>query len=188
MSCILTQAVFEYKSFPWKSQYQNTGRLVTAVPVLPIIIYWISWNFNYIRCYYFSLCANDCNCFSLRRAHMDLSKKELLYSAITSRIISCSFLIFRTYIMTMQQSASRTVKEKIQQTSDLQKEEWKRKLKKKTTSEKQDKQPEKSQLRQKKIFAVPLCGFHPYFFPPQKKWHICYMISDIFFHISDIFL
>ena len=66
---------------------------------------------------------------------MDLSKKELLYSAITSRIISCSFLIFRTYIMTMQQSASRTVKEKIQQTSDLQKEEWKRKLKKKTTSE-----------------------------------------------------
>lgn len=64
----------------------------------------------------------------------------------------------------MQQSASRTVKEKIQQTSDLQKEEWKRKLKKKTTSEKQDKQPEKSQLRQKKIFAVPLCGFHPYFF------------------------
>lgn len=42
-------------------------------------------------------------------------------------------------------------------------------IEKKTTSEKQDKQPEKSQLRQKKIFAVPLCGFHPYYFPLQKK-------------------
>ena len=64
---------------------------------------------------------------------------------------------------------NKETKEKIQQTSDLQKEEWKRKLKKKTTSEKQDKQPEKSQLRQKKIFVVPLCSFHPYYFPLQKK-------------------
>ena len=83
--------------------------------------------------------------------------------------------------MTMQQSASRTVKEKIQQTSDLQKEEWKKKLKKKTTSEKQDKQPEKSQLRQKKFLQFRFAVFI-HIFSSSKE--MTYLLHDLRYILS----